>query len=72
MKKRPMTRTEITERKLKAARAKAAMTQEDVAEVMGVTKSAISRWEKDIDNVNFGDVLKLCRILDIDISDLAS
>ena len=72
MKKRPPTRNETVSRKLKAARATSAMTQDDVAAALGVSKSAICKWEHNIDCVNFGDVLRLCDLLGIDISDLAS
>lgn len=72
MKKRSLTHLETASRVLKAARAKADMTQEDVAAMLGISKSALCKWEQNIDNVNFGDILKLCRILDIDISELAS
>lgn len=59
-------------RKLKAARAALGMTQDDLANRLNVSPSAISKWEVDIKKVNFGDVIKICKILNIDISDLAS
>ncbi len=58
-------------RKLKAARAALGMTQDDLANRLNVSPSAISKWEVDIKKVNFGDVIKICKILNIDISDLA-
>ena len=58
-------------RKLKAARAALGMTQDDLANRLNVSPSAISKWEVDIKKVNFGDVIKICKILNIDISELA-
>lgn len=57
-------------RKIKAARAALGMTQNDLANRLNVSPSAISKWETDISKVNFGDVIMICQILKIDISEL--
>ena len=65
-----ISRTEYYRRKLKAARAAADLSQDDVAKKFKIDRLSYSRWENDIDLVSFGNVKLLCKILDIDITDL--
>lgn len=70
MKKKNSPHLAAAGRRLKAARATADMTQDDVAAAMGVSPSAVCRWEKNIDDVNFGDVIRICKLLNIKVSEL--
>ena len=59
-----------TTRTLKAARAAKGLTQKQLAKKLGITQSAMSYWEKDLDRVAFGDIKRLCKILGLDLNDL--
>ena len=49
--------------KMKELRRKAALTQKDLAELMGVTQSAVSAWETGINDPCLKKLLKLAEIL---------
>ncbi len=61
---------ELARRRLKAARAALGYTQAEVAEVLGVASSTVCKWETNIYAVNVGDIVRLCELLEISISDL--
>ena len=57
-------------RKLKAARAENGYTQAQLAKKLKCAQNSISLWEKDISSARFKDVVHLCRLLGLDISDI--
>ena len=44
------------------------LTHEDLASVLGKTRSAVSYSLKDIDRMRFGDIRRLCDALDLEIA----
>ncbi len=66
-----MSSTEIG-RRLKNARLNAHLTQKEVADKLGITYQAISNYERGINRVDTDTLPMLCRIYDIQISDLLS
>ncbi|MBQ7070641.1 MAG: helix-turn-helix transcriptional regulator [Ruminococcus sp.] len=67
----PVTPKIRKKRMLRAAREAKGLTQEKMAKKLGCCKSNYSLIENDIDKVSFGRVYELCRILSIDIKELA-
>lgn len=57
---------------IKLARVSKGLTQEQLAKRLGIKQSTLSQWEKNIDRVSFGDVRRLCKILGINIEEVAS
>lgn len=63
-----------THSKIRELRKKQGLTQDNLAEMLGVTKSAICRYEKNERDINLGTLKKIakalnvpvCKILDID------
>ena len=55
---------------LKAARVNAGMTQKDVAQRLGVTKTTIVNWEKHDNRLSFDKLNKLCSLYGIRIDDV--
>lgn len=51
--------------KLKAARKKSEYTQMQLAELVGVKKSSISNWERDLNRPSTDMVQKLCDVLGV-------
>ena len=47
-----------------------AMTQEELAEKMGVSSQAVSKWENDISSPDIQSLPKLARVLDITVDEL--
>ena len=55
------------EKRLKEARIRKNMTQEDLARAVNTTKSTVSRWENgDIHKMKLPMVQEVCRVLQID------
>jgi transcriptional regulator with XRE-family HTH domain len=54
----------------RSARASKGYTQADVAKIMKIDASTLSRWENDVDVIPFGKLKKLCRILGIRLEEL--
>lgn len=54
-----------TQRKLKAARAERGLTQAQLAKKLGIKQCTLSNWERNIEAVSFGDVIRLCKVLGI-------
>lgn len=46
------------------------MTQDDLAEVLGCTKAAVSNWENGYANPTLSDAFKVASVLKKDINDL--
>lgn len=44
------------------------LTHEDLASILGKTRSAVSYSLKDLDRMKFGDVRRLCDALDLEIT----
>ena len=44
------------------------LTHEDLASVLGKTRSAVSYSLKDLDRMRFGDIRRLCDALDLEIA----
>ena len=57
-------------RLLKAARAEQGYNQRALAKKLNVSQATISNWDNNIETASFGDVVKLCRLLKIDINEL--
>lgn len=58
--------------RIAALRKKKGMTQEDLAEKMGVSSQAVSKWENDISCPDIQSLPKLARILGITVDELLS
>lgn len=46
------------------------MTQVELAEKMGVNNTTIVRWEKDMRKMTVGNLVNLCKILNVSPNDL--
>ena len=57
---------------IKEKRKEVNLTQSDLAERLGVTDRAISKWENGICMPDSGIIYELCKILNITINDLFS
>lgn len=57
-------------RKIKVAIVQQGLTQEKLAKQMGVTQSTVSYWIRDIDRISVGNLKRLCRILNISLTDV--
>ncbi|MCM1437681.1 MAG: helix-turn-helix domain-containing protein [Roseburia sp.] len=55
---------------LKEARKAAGYTQQQVAEIMLMTQQQYSRFENGIFELNYEQIIKLCKLYDISASDL--
>lgn len=57
-------------RKIKVAIVQQGLTQEKLAKQMGVNQSTVSSWIRDIDRISVGNLKRLCRILNISLTDV--
>ena len=57
-------------KKLKAARSRAGLTQEQVAEALDVTRQAVSKWETGAAEPSTSNLLALAKLYGIDLSEL--
>ncbi|MDE6075175.1 MAG: helix-turn-helix domain-containing protein [Clostridia bacterium] len=55
---------------LKEARKAAGYTQQQVADLMLMTQQQYSRFENGVFELNYGQIIKLCKLFDISASDL--
>ena len=53
--------------RLKELRKEKGFTQDDLAEMIEVTKSTIHNWEKDVFSIKSDRLKKLCEIFDVDV-----
>ena len=53
--------------RLKELRKEKGFTQDDLAELLEVTKSTIHNWEKDVFSIKSDRLKKLCEIFDVDV-----
>ncbi len=56
--------------KLKAARNGAGLTQEQVAEALGVSRQAVSKWENGTAEPSTSNLLALAKLYEVDVSEL--
>lgn len=45
------------------------VTQEELAEKIGISRQAVYKWEKDKSTPTIENIMKICEIFDIDIND---
>lgn len=55
---------------LEAARVNMKLTQQEAAEIMGVTQATLSSWERGITDPSIKQLLKLCEIYNCCTSDI--
>ncbi len=60
----------ITGNRIRAARAKTGLTQKQLAERLGVTNTAVSKWERGLGMPDISLLLPLCSALGISLTDL--
>lgn len=58
-------------KKIREAREQAGLTQEELAERMEVSRQAVSKWEADLSRPSSENLLRLCRMLELDWEELA-
>lgn len=56
--------------KIAAARKEKQMTQLELAQIMGVTDKAVSKWERDLSCPDIGSIPKLAQALDLSLEEL--
>jgi transcriptional regulator with XRE-family HTH domain len=57
-------------RNLRAERARAGLTQDELAHAVGLTRSAVSSWERGLNEPGLDHLVPLCRALGVDLADL--
>lgn len=57
---------------IRAARKKAGLSQEELAQRIGVKRAAVSKWEKDARNVKIGTIKEIAEALDVQFESLIS
>lgn len=57
-------------RALAEARKKKGLTQEELGNMLGYSKAAVSNWESGYSNPSLSDAFKISKILDEDINNL--
>lgn len=65
-----MEEAKIVGNNLREARKAAGYTQQQVAEIMLMTQQQYSRFENGVFELNYGQIIKLCKLYDISASDL--
>jgi len=55
---------------ISSKRKEAGMTQLDLANKMGVTDKAVSKWERDLSFPDVGSIPKLAEVLDVSVDEL--
>ncbi len=55
---------------LAAARTNAKLTQQEVADYMGVSVQTIGNWEKEPQKMNVGSAFKLAQLYDMEVSSI--
>lgn len=55
---------------IKGARVEKGMTQQQSGDAMGVTKETISNWERGITAPTAPQLIRLCEIYEVDLSDI--
>lgn len=56
---------------LRALRIKKGLTLAELAEKIGTNYQAVGRWERGTTEITLGDALKVCRVLDCSLDELA-
>lgn len=65
-----MEEAKIVGNNLREARKAAGYTQQQVAEIMLMTQQQYSRFENGVFELNYGQIIKLCKLYDVSASDL--
>lgn len=65
-----MEEAKIVGNNLREARKAAGYTQQQVADIMLMTQQQYSRFENGVFELNYGQIIKLCKLYDISASDL--
>lgn len=65
-----MDEAKVIGKNLKEARRAAGFTQQQVAEIMLMTQQQYSRFENGVFELNYGQIIKLCKLYKITASDL--
>lgn len=65
-----MEEAKIIGNNLREARKAAGYTQQQVADIMLMTQQQYSRFENGVFELNYGQIIKLCKLYDISASDL--
>lgn len=65
-----MELAKIVGKNLKAARRSKGLTQKEVAQTMLMTQQLYSRFENGVYELNYGQIRRLCELLDVTPNDL--
>lgn len=65
-----MEEAKIIGNNLREARKAAGYTQQQVADIVLMTQQQYSRFENGVFELNYGQIIKLCKLYDISASDL--
>lgn len=58
-------------KRIQNARKSKGFTQEYIAELLGVSRQAVSKWEKDLSSPDTGNLIALAEVLDVSVEYLA-
>lgn len=58
-------------KKIRLLRTQSAMTQDDLARELNVTRQALSNWERDINEPDLNTLQKICLVFGVQMDDLA-
>ena len=58
-------------KRISELRTKHHLSQEQLAEIMNVSRQAVSKWEKDLSNPDTGNLIALAQLLDVSVEYLA-
>ena len=65
-----MTQTETMGKRIAAFRKKRGLTQDQLAEQLGISAQAVSKWETDLSCPDIGIIPQLAEILEVSLDDL--
>ena len=63
---------EMIGRKIRSLREQAGLTQEDVAEAMGVSRQAVSKWEANLSRPSAENLIRLARLFRVELTEIVS
>lgn len=62
---------ELVGTRIRTAREKKKMTQQEVADALGVTKTAVCNWESGNRALYFDTAKKICKVLDVTLQEIS-